>query len=47
MRNFISNPIKFNETVKLDGGRYSVQWPWREEIPDLPENYDFAGCDQI
>jgi len=23
-------------------GRYMVTWPWKDRIPDLPENYELA-----
>ena len=32
----------FNNTVKFVDGRYMVTWPWKEENPDLPENYQLA-----
>ena len=32
----------FNKTVKFFDGRYMVTWPWKEENPDLPENYQLA-----
>ena len=30
---------KFNKSIKLVNDRYQVRWPWREENPDLPDNY--------
>ena len=36
---------KFNVTIKCVNGRYQVNLPWREENPELPENYELAaGC---
>ena len=32
----------FNNSVKFINGRYMVAWPWKEENPDLPENYQLA-----
>ena len=31
---------KFNDTVRFEDGRYQVTWPWKEESPSLPTNYD-------
>ena len=31
---------KFNESICFKDGRYQVQWPWKCENPDLPENFD-------
>ena len=33
---------KFNKSVTFTKGRYMVTWPWKEESPDLPENYQLA-----
>ena len=33
---------KFSETVEFEDGRYHVTWPWKEERPMLPSNYDLA-----
>ena len=33
---------KFNKSVKFTNGRYMVTWPWREDHPDLAENYQLA-----
>ena len=33
---------KFNKSVTFMNGRYMVTWPWREDDPDLPENYQLA-----
>ena len=33
---------KFNKSVTFIMGRYMVTWPWREESPGLPENYQLA-----
>ena len=32
----------FNRTVTVNENRYEVTWPWRDENPDLPENYHLA-----
>ena len=32
----------FNESVRKINGRYHVKWPWKNEYPDLPENYTLA-----
>ena len=32
----------FNDTVRKEDGRYEVTWPWREENPQLPDNYQLA-----
>ena len=34
--------IKFNDTVRFIDGRYFVSWPWRNDEPQLPENYHLA-----
>ena len=33
---------KFNDTVRFEDGRYQVTWPWKEEFPSLPTNYELA-----
>ena len=33
---------KFSETVQFEEGRYHVSWPWKEERPMLPSNYNLA-----
>ena len=33
---------KFSETVQFEDVRYRVTWPWKEERPMLPSNYDLA-----
>ena len=33
---------RFNKTVKFENNRYHVTWPWKEEYPELPENYHLA-----
>ena len=33
---------KFNDTVRFEDGRYQVTWPWKEECPLLPTNYELA-----
>ncbi|MBV2113425.1 MAG: aspartyl protease family protein [Candidatus Thiodiazotropha sp. (ex Ctena orbiculata)] len=32
----------FLETLKYEGERYYVNWPWKDESPDLPENRELA-----
>ncbi|KAI5632974.1 hypothetical protein NE865_14311 [Phthorimaea operculella] len=32
----------FNNTVKYEGGRYYVKWPWTHYPPSLPTNYGLA-----
>ena len=32
----------FNSTIKYTGRRYEVTWPWKEEHPNLPDNYQLA-----
>ena len=32
----------FNKSVKFANGRYMVTWPWKDENPDLPENFQLA-----
>ena len=34
--------MKFNENVTFESGRYYVRWPWRDDNPDLPDNYHLA-----
>ena len=50
----ISNPVsscdsedtraleKFKETLQYENGRYAVEWPWKEEVPDIKENRGLA-----
>ena len=33
---------KFNKLIKMVKKRYQVCWPWREENPDLQDNYNLA-----
>ena len=33
---------KFNDTIRFEDGRYQVTWPWKEESPLLPTNYELA-----
>lgn len=33
---------KVNETIHFEYGRYQVPWPWKEESPSLPTNYELA-----
>uniref|UniRef100_A0A914W323 Peptidase aspartic putative domain-containing protein n=1 Tax=Plectus sambesii TaxID=2011161 RepID=A0A914W323_9BILA len=30
---------QFQNSVKIEDGRYVVKWPWKENIPELPSNY--------
>ena len=32
----------FNKTVQFVEGRYMVTWPWKDQVPDLPQNYQLA-----
>ena len=32
----------FKDIVRKKDGRYEVPWPWREENPELPDNYQVA-----
>jgi len=32
----------FNKSVKFANGRYMVTWSWKDENPDLPENFQLA-----
>ena len=32
----------FYDTVRMSNGRYEVTWPWKEENPQLPDNYQLA-----
>ena len=32
----------FYDTVRKINGRYEVTWPWKEENPQLPDNYQFT-----
>ena len=32
----------FQQTVRFDGSRYEVSWPWKEPRPDLATNYGLA-----
>ena len=32
----------FNKTVQFTEGRYMVTWPWKDKVPDLPQNYQLA-----
>ena len=33
---------RFNESVRLGNNRYQVTWPWKEEDPNLPDNFELA-----
>ena len=33
---------QFKETLTFEDGRYHVNWPWKEENPDLPINRELA-----
>uniref|UniRef100_A0A914XCT4 Integrase catalytic domain-containing protein n=1 Tax=Plectus sambesii TaxID=2011161 RepID=A0A914XCT4_9BILA len=30
---------QLDETIIFENGRYNVQWPWKAEFPQLPDNY--------
>ena len=32
----------FHETLRYEGGQYYVDWSWKDENPDLPENRELA-----
>ena len=32
----------FHQTLTKVGNRYAVSWPWKEECPELPSNYQMA-----
>lgn len=32
----------FQENIMFEDGRYNVTWPWKNEIPELPENRGLA-----
>ena len=32
----------FKDAVTKQDGRYQVTWPWREEEPDIPDNYELC-----
>ena len=31
-----------NKTIKFDGERYQIAWPWKDCQSELPDNYDVA-----
>ena len=33
---------RFKETLLFENGRYTVKWPWKEEVPDINENRGLA-----
>ena len=33
---------RFNESVRFENNCYQVTWPWKEEDPNLPENFELA-----
>jgi len=33
---------QFNKTIKFDGERYQIAWPWKDCQSELPDNYDVA-----
>ena len=33
----------FKESVKMEDGRYQMSWPWKEDEPNLPDNYDLCN----
>ncbi|CAG2200281.1 unnamed protein product [Mytilus edulis] len=37
--NALSN---FVTSLKMENGRYQVAWPWKEKLPELPENRELA-----
>ncbi|CAG2196347.1 unnamed protein product [Mytilus edulis] len=37
--NTLSN---FVTSLKMENGRYQVAWPWKEKLPELPENRELA-----
>ncbi|CAG2201796.1 unnamed protein product [Mytilus edulis] len=37
--NTLSN---FVTSLKIENGRYQVAWPWKEKLPELPENRELA-----
>jgi len=32
----------FKSTLKFENGCYWVQWPWKKENPELPNNRELA-----
>ena len=32
----------FKGSIIKKNGRYDVPWPWKEENPSLPDNYDLS-----
>ena len=32
----------FNSSICFEDGRYQIQWPWKYENLDIPENLDIA-----
>ena len=34
--------LEFNKSIQLVNGRYQVWWPWREENPNLFNNYKLS-----
>ncbi len=32
----------FNDTIQLEGQRYFVTWPWKNDEPNLATNYNLA-----
>ena len=33
---------EFNKSIQLVNGRYQIRWPWREENPNVFNNYKFS-----
>lgn len=32
----------FTDTIEFTDGRYHVKWPWKENMPELPDNRELA-----
>ena len=33
---------RFNESARFESNPYQVTWPWKEEDPNLPENFELS-----
>ena len=33
---------RFNSSIRFEKGRYQVQWPWKYEKMDIPDNFEIA-----
>ena len=33
---------RFNSSIRFEKGRYQVQWPWKYEKIDIPDNFEVA-----